>query len=420
MKHLGDITQIRGSGIEPVDCITGGSPCQDLSQAGKRAGIAGERSGLFMDQIRIVKEMREHERSAGRTGIMVRPRYMVWENVPGAFSSNNGKDFATVLEETIRITEPEAPAVPVPEKGWPTAGILHDEMGTWSVAWRVHDAQFWGVPQRRRRIALVADFGGMSAPEILFERKGLPGYLTQGRWTWEASSGCFAPCIVVPNQEEPCRDGISYGKVGAGRIKVYENHQRNRSVKDLGKTCCTVTARFGTGGNNQTLVCSGFNGHKSTSGSIQYQAERSAPIERNTPPNVVYRFSAGQGAKSERIGWKKELVPTMRSSISSTQQSPCLCIQGNVVDRKAAQNGAGVAEDKAYTINSTDRHCVCMETGQTNAEIMTNFSHALNCNHEQPIICLESNLTPGESQARRIYSASGVYPSLPLLSLIHI
>lgn len=109
MKHLGDITQIRGSRIEPVDCITGGSPCQDLSLAGKRKGLAGERSGLFMEQIRIIKEMREHERSAGRTGIMVRPRYMVWENVPGAFSSNKGKDFATVLEETIRIAEPKAP-----------------------------------------------------------------------------------------------------------------------------------------------------------------------------------------------------------------------------------------------------------------------------------------------------------------------
>nr|DAV46939.1 MAG TPA: Cytosine specific methyltransferase [Caudoviricetes sp.] len=413
MKHLGDITQIRGSGIEPVDCITGGSPCQDLSQAGKRAGIAGERSGLFMEQIRIVKEMREHERSAGRTGIMVRPRYMVWENVPGAFSSNKGEDFATVLEETIRIAEPEAPSVPVPENGWPTAGILHDEMGAWSVAWRVHDAQFWGVPQRRRRIALVADFGGMSAPEILFERKSLPGYLAQGRWTWKASSGCFAPGIMVPNQEKPCRDGISYGKVGAGSVRVYENHRQANRIKELGETCCTVTAIFGTGGNNQQLVCSGFNGHKSTAGSIQYQAEKSAPIERNMPPNVIYGFSAGQGAKSWGIGWEKELVPTMRSSISGTNRSPCLCIQGNVVDRRAVQNGTGIAEDTAYTINSTDRHCVCMATGQANAEIMTELAPALNCNHEQPIIGPKSNLTPGESQARRIYSASGKYPSLP-------
>lgn len=355
MKHLGDITQIRGSGIEPVDCITGGSPCQDLSLAGKRKGLAGERSGLFMEQIRIIKEMREIDRSIGRAGAMVRPRCMVWENVPGAFSSNKGEDFATVLEETIRIAEPEAPSVPVPEKGWPTAGILYDEMGAWSVAWRVHDAQFWGVPQRRRRIALVADFGGMSAPEILFERKSLPGYLTQGRWTWEASSGCFATRIVVPNQEKPCRDGSSLEKLGAGRRKVYENHQQDSRAKDLG----------------------------------------------------------GQGAKSRGIGWEKELVPTMRSSISGTNRSPCLCIQGNVVDRRAFQNGTGIAEDTAYTINSTDRHCVCMATGQANAEIMTELAPALNCNHEQPIIGPKSNLTPGESQARRIYSASGKYPSLP-------
>ena len=173
MQHLGDITKISGYHAPVVDCIIGGSPCQELSVAGKRVGLAGERSGLFMEQIRIVKEMRQRERDIGRTGKSVRPRYMVWENVPGAFSSNQGKDFAAVLEETIRITEPEAPDIPVPEKGWPTSGCIMGE--GWSVAWRVLDAQFWGVPQRRRRIALVADFGGQSAPEILFVRKGMSG-----------------------------------------------------------------------------------------------------------------------------------------------------------------------------------------------------------------------------------------------------
>lgn len=174
MKHLGDITKINGAEIEIVDVITGGSPCQDLSIAGKRAGLAGARSGLFMEQVRIVKEMREHDRANGRTGDMVRPRFMVWENVPGAFSSNKGKDFAAVLEEIIRIAEPEAPDIEVPEKGWPTWGGYHDEVGgRWSVAWRVHDAQHWGVPQRRRRIAVVADFGGDTAGEILFERKSV-------------------------------------------------------------------------------------------------------------------------------------------------------------------------------------------------------------------------------------------------------
>lgn len=180
MKHLGDITKINGAEIEIVDVITGGSPCQDLSIAGKRAGLAGARSGLFMEQVRIVKEMRQRDRANGRTGDMVRPRFMVWENVPGAFSSNKGRDFAAVLEEIIRIAEPEAPDIEVPEKGWPTWGGYHDEVGgRWSVAWRVHDAQFWGVPQRRRRISVVADFGGDTAGEILFERKSVSRHPTE-------------------------------------------------------------------------------------------------------------------------------------------------------------------------------------------------------------------------------------------------
>lgn len=122
MRHLGDITKLDGATIEPVWCVTGGSPCQDLSIAGKRAGLAGARSGLFMEQIRVIKEMREHDRQLGRSGELIRPRYMVWENVPGALSSNKGRDFAAVLEETIRLVEPEAPSIEVPAKGWPTWG----------------------------------------------------------------------------------------------------------------------------------------------------------------------------------------------------------------------------------------------------------------------------------------------------------
>nr|DAZ59279.1 MAG TPA: Cytosine specific methyltransferase [Caudoviricetes sp.] len=190
MKHLGDITKINGAEIEAVDVITGGSPCQDLSIAGKRAGLAGARSGLCMEQVRIVKEMREHDRKSGRTGDMVRPRFMVWENVPGAFSSNKGRDFAAVLEEIIRIAEPEAPDIDVPEKGWPTWGGYHDEVGgRWSVAWRVHDAQYWGVPQRRRRISVVADFGGDTAGEILFERKSVSGHPAESGAAGERLAG---------------------------------------------------------------------------------------------------------------------------------------------------------------------------------------------------------------------------------------
>lgn len=187
MNHLGDITKIHGGTAPVVDAVIGGSPCQDLSIAGKRAGLAGERSGLYMEQIRVIREMREHDRANGRSGEFIRPRYMVWENVPGAFSSNHGKDFAAVLEEAVKITEPEAPPVPVPEKGWPTSGCL---MGDgWSIAWRVLDAQFWGVPQRRRRIALIADFGGLSAPEILFIRKSVSGDSEPGSETREEFAG---------------------------------------------------------------------------------------------------------------------------------------------------------------------------------------------------------------------------------------
>lgn len=181
MIRLGDITQIHGDAIPIVDAIIGGSPCQDLSIAGTRAGLVGERSGLLMELLRIVKEMRARdERDHGRTGRLVRPRYMVWENVPGAFSSNGGADFGAVLHEIVKIIEPEAPPVPTPRRGWPTAGSLVGVGERWSVAWRVLDAQFWGVPQRRRRITLVADFGGSTAPEILFERKGLH---------WDSSEG---------------------------------------------------------------------------------------------------------------------------------------------------------------------------------------------------------------------------------------
>ena len=188
MIHVGDITKLNGADLPAVDIVTGGSPCQDLSVAGARAGLAGERSGLFMDFIRVVKEMREHDRSTGRSDEFIRPRFLVWENVPGAFSSNKGKDFQAVLTEIIRIAAPDAPDVPMPKK-WSKAGCLYDDMGRWSVAWRVHDAQFWGVPQRRKRIALVADFGGLCAPEVLFERKGLHWHSEKSREPREDAAG---------------------------------------------------------------------------------------------------------------------------------------------------------------------------------------------------------------------------------------
>ena len=198
MNHLGDITQIRGDAVPPVDVIIGGSPCQDLSAAGKRAGLAGERSGLYTEQIRIIKEMRSNVRADGCFRGSS-PRYMVWENVPGAFSSNAGEDFRAVLEEAAHIARPEC-VIPRPKNNkWTNAGCI---MGDgWSLAWRVHDAQFWGVPQRRRRIALVADFGGESAPEILFEREGLRGDPaqsgTEGEGIAADAEGCAGAAICI-------------------------------------------------------------------------------------------------------------------------------------------------------------------------------------------------------------------------------
>ena len=182
MKHLGDITKIHGDQIEPVDCITFGSPCQDLSMAGKRLGFDGNRSVLFLDAARIIKEMR-----TATNGMY--PTFAVWENVPGAFSSNGGEDFRTVLEELASIAQPDV-SIPRPSgRGgrWSKAGAIAGN--GWSLAWRQLDAQHWGVPQRRKRIALVVDFGGQRAAEILFERTSLSGNPNESIKAWEATPG---------------------------------------------------------------------------------------------------------------------------------------------------------------------------------------------------------------------------------------
>ena len=182
MIHVGDITKLDGAKLPPVDIICGGSPCQDLSVASPtRAGLAGDRSGLFMEQIRIVKEMRAADVQRGRTGVSIRPRLLCWENVPGAFSSGSpkGEDFRIVLEEICQISGYPV-HVPRPHTGpWQPAGRIR--VGdSFSLAWRVLDAQYWGLAQRRARVFLIADFGGLAAPKILFEPESLPGYPAPG------------------------------------------------------------------------------------------------------------------------------------------------------------------------------------------------------------------------------------------------
>lgn len=194
MKHLGDVSKVKGGEIEPVDIITFGSPCQDMSIAGKRAGLKhadmGDdettRSGLFLEAIRIIKEMREATNG-------VYPRYAIWENVPGAFSSNRGEDFRTVLEEFIRVKEKDAVMPAVPQAGWAYADCISGD--GWSIAYRVFDAQYWGVPQRRHRIYLVADFRGECAQEILFKRESLRGYFEAGRTPWQGIAADAQNCV---------------------------------------------------------------------------------------------------------------------------------------------------------------------------------------------------------------------------------
>ena len=193
MKHLGSVTEINGAEVEPVDIITFGSPCQDLSVAGKQAGIHdGARSNLFFEAVRIIKEMRQKDEATGRSGVDVRPRYAVWENVPGAFSSNGGKDFQAVLQALAEVADPDV-SIPLPDGGkWLKAGCIVGE--GYSIAWRTYDAQYWGVPQRRKRIYLVADFGSERAGEVLFEPESMRGDSSQGGTPWQRASSDAQGC----------------------------------------------------------------------------------------------------------------------------------------------------------------------------------------------------------------------------------
>ena len=214
MRHYGDVSDISGADLEPVDIITFGSPCQDLSIAGKRSGLDGSRSGLFFEAVRIVKEMREKTHGE-------KPRFIVWENVPGAFSSNKGEDFKAVLEEVIRIKEPEAPPLPPPEKGrWPYADCYLGD--GWSVAYRVLDAQYWGVPQRRARIFLVADFAGGRAPEILFKSEGVSRYSAESFRERKGTAGDLKEGIGAAGRADE-RGRVVLNDQGGSRMDVSED-----------------------------------------------------------------------------------------------------------------------------------------------------------------------------------------------------
>ena len=280
MKHYGDISQMDGGKIEPVDNITFGSPCTDMSVAGKRAGLDGQQSVLFYQAIRIIKEMR-----CATNGKF--PRYIVWENVPGAFSSNGGEDFKAVLEAVIGIAEPDT-QVPMPEKNrWPYADCY---MGDgWSVAYRTLDAQYWGVPQRRKRIYLVADFTGRSACDILFKSEGVSRYSAEGFRSWQRAAGSATDCI------------------GATGFDGYNGELTGDVSSTLGVNCGMSTGRNG-------IVLNDQGGNRMD---VTDEVTATLRAEAHHPPVVMEAagFCTEHSAKSRTIGYEEECSPTLRAGV---------------------------------------------------------------------------------------------------------
>lgn len=348
MKHYGDISAIDGSELEPVDIISFGSPCQNLSVAGKREGLDGDRSSLFYEAIRIVKEMREA--TNGKY-----PRYIVWENVPGAFSSNKGEDFKAVLTEICKVKD-EQVSISKPAK-WENAGRI---MGDgFSIAWRLLDAQYWGVPQRRQRIYLVADFDGGSAGKILFESEGLSGYSAQGFKSWQ-------------NAANGITEGI--GETGSQDSLMFENHSQDTRYRGPLAVAQTVSSTYGTGGNNQPFVvqtpktlkvrCGCEGGGK---GAL-VQDNLSATLSTNNDQTLFQPRAYGVCAKNSNS--MKSDNPN--SGFYEADTSRCLdanggnptCNQGGIAviegnGSRPSHRGDGYKEsDVMYTLNATEQHAV--------------------------------------------------------------
>lgn len=327
MIHLGDITKISGRDIDPVDCITFGSPCQDLSQAGKRAGLDGERSGLFIHAVRIIKEMREN--TNGRY-----PTFAIWENVPGAFNSNRGEDFRTVLEQLARIKEADAP-IPRPEKNkWAKSGIICGD--GYSIAWRTFDAQYWGVPQRRRRIAVVVDFAGHRAGEILFESKGVPGHTEPCIQTWKETAGNFGNGIA----EHDC-EAVTYAGVGI-------TSKQNASNPKVGDPCHTLSI------DSRNLLC------KKTCFGIT--SVNSNSMKSDNPNSGFYE------AETSRT------LDANGGNPTCNQGGIAVCfetysIQGSMIGRdvKNGPQGDGISKNVSFTLNTVDRHAVVYESHSQDA-----------------------------------------------------
>lgn len=412
MKHYGDVSALSGADLEPVDIITFGSPCQDMSVAGRRAGLDGSRSNLFYEAVRIAKEMREA--TNGRY-----PTWLCWENVPGAFSSNSGSDFKAVLDEIRKIKDPEADT-PRPAR-WPNAGcILADDH---SVAWRVFDAQYWGVPQRRKRIYLVADLAGQRAGKVLFESEGVSGYTPQGFRSWQGSARAAEegahPAGIGTDGYNGAIDtvaatlgvncGMSTGRNGVmvlndqggqfmdvsedvtGTLRsqmsghppavlespdaiAVENHPTDSrvTVSADGKVQ-TLTSRMGTGGNNVPLVMKIRCGCEGGGKGPLIQTDKSATLATNNDQTVfvptVYGICAkdSNAMKSDNPNsgfYKAETTRTLDANggnpVCNQGGMAVVAVQGSMIGRadRNGPRGSGINEDVSFTLDATDRHAV--------------------------------------------------------------
>lgn len=324
MKHYGDISNMDGGKIEPVDIITFGSPCTDMSVAGKRAGLDGQQSVLFYQAIRIIKEMRcaTHGKY---------PCWICWENVPGAFSSNAGCDFQAVLEAVIGIVEPDT-QVPMPEKSkWPHADCY---MGDgWSVAYRTLDAQYWGVPQRRKRIYLIADFAGRSACDILFKSEGLSRYSAEGFRSWQRAAGSVTDCV------------------GATGFDGYNGELTGSVSSTLGVNCGMSTGRNG-------IVLNDQGGNRMD---VTDEVTATLRAEAHHPPCVLESagFCTEHSSKSRSIGYEEETSPTLRAGVVPA----AVALENHPADSRVTIS----EDDKVQTLTSR------MGTGGGNVPLIMNW-----------------------------------------------
>ncbi len=437
--------------------IIGGSPCQDLSVAGQRAGLDGERSGLFMEQIRIIKEMRDADlRNSGRhdyqgvggsishaetfddsgrqrelhsdnTGGItdesdtwptrsIRPRYMVWENVPGAFSSNKGEDFRVVLEETAKIAD-EATVIPQPAKGkWTNSGAI---MGDgWSIAWRVFDAQFWGVPQRRRRIALVADFGGQSAPEILFEREGVSGDIAESGAEGQGVAGGVESGIgkaigfdgynAQVTGDKSATLGVNCG-ISTGRNGVIESVDGGVGAAGFLSTQGSKAMGIGFAMEQSPTLRAGLSGadviilNDQGGSSINIESETLSPTLRanSHQHEPVITFAQNQREEVRDLGDKAGALAAEAGVHQQTYVAqPVIALQGNGIDRAdtAGCNGKGWREDVCYTLNTIDRPAVFSFDSLSSNSMKSSNPHS-GCRQVEIAKCIDTtNPDPSKNQ----------------------